>query len=266
MTKLNPMIGQSMTANEYADEWQQNASVFSASGDYTWMSAQLGDAKKIIEIGCGSGDSTEALLKDGRQVLAIESNQSCAKITSERLRAKGYSVEEISIDQLANLASWEDSGVKLLIADFLSEEIKQLLPAGHFNAIVCWLTGTYADYVAKALKKPLLQFQGSEMATYRMKIQQKCYELGVHALDHDGIVQIVDRAFVRSWDDKDFAKSEFAKQQSQVSGQKYKISQNDCAVRNLTNGLAHSNIQYIAKIPAGSNGIAILTSSRAKLA
>lgn len=265
MTKIHPKFGLPMTALQYAEEWQQSAEVFSAAGHYNWMSEQLGDAERVIEVGCGSGASTEALVTRGRQVLVIESNQHCAHSAAQRLISKGFSAEVISPDQLAALSSWNTRGVKLLVADVLSTDVEQRLPSDWFDAVVCWLTGSSPEHIGTALGKPYMEFDGSEMPVYRSKIQERCYKIGVQAMRNDGIVHIIDRAAIRSWADKDLMRLELSNAVSAAAGPRYALSKADCFLRKLTEGLNHSSIQYVSQLPAGFEGVLVLTSARARL-
>lgn len=266
MTQVHPKFGIAMNAHQYADEWQRNADAFFSAGHYNWMSEQLGEVKKVIEIGCGSGASTEALVMQGRQVLVIESNEYCAKKARERLNFKDYATELISVEHLADLSAWNDPGVKFLVVDVLSAELEQRLPADWCDAIVCWMTGSHPEHIGTVLGKPFMQFQGSEMPTYRSKIQGRCYELGIKAMKSEGVVHIVDRGAIRSWADKDQMRLELVNAQSIIAGSRYTLSRDDCLLRKLTDGLNHSSIQFLVPVQTDFGGVLILTSAKAHLA
>jgi hypothetical protein len=266
MTQVHPKFGMPMTSLQYAQEWQESAEAFFSASHYNWMSEQLGDAKRVIEVGCGSGASTEALVRTGRQVLVIESNQHCAEIADGRLSSKGIAAELISADRLTNLLSWDEAGVKLLVEDVLSTELEQRLPHGWFDAIVCWMTGSNPEHIGIAIGKPYMQFDGSEMPMYRSKVQERCYELGLLAMKSGGIVHVVDRAAIRSWADKDQMRLELAKTLGATAGSRYSLTKSDCFLRKLTEGLNQSSIQYMAQVPPGFEGVLVLTSARAHLA
>lgn len=252
-----------MTALQYAEEWQQSAEAFSSAGHYNWMNEQLGDAKRVLEVGCGSGASTEALVTTGRQVLVIESNQACAEIANQRLTSKGIAVELISSDQLDDLVSWEDAGVKLLVIDVLSVEVEQRLPHSWFDAIVCWMTGSNPEHIGISIGKPYMQFDGSEMPMYRSRVQERCYELGAQIMNSQGIVHVVDRAAIRSWTDKDQMRLKLANAIGEAASSRYSVTKSDCFLRKITEGLNHSSIQYVAQVPRGFEGVLVLTSTKA---
>lgn len=254
-----------MTALQYAEEWQQSAKALFSASHYSWMSEQLGDAKRVIEVGCGSGASTEALVTAGRQVLVIESNQYCAEIAKERLRSKGIATEPILVGQLSDLSPWVGADVKFLVEDVLSAELEQRLPCSWFDAIVCWMTGSNPEHIGIAIGRAYMQFDGSEMPTYRLKVQERCYELGALTLRSNGIVHFVDRATIRSWADKEQIRLELAETLGSVAGSRYSMTKSDCFLRKLPEGLGHSSIQYVIQAPAGVDGILVLTSARASL-
>src|SRR5437870_700415 len=58
----------------YIAEWQPSADQHATDGDYEWMSSALEGYDKILEIGCGTGQSTMALLRRGHSVVSIEEN------------------------------------------------------------------------------------------------------------------------------------------------------------------------------------------------
>ncbi len=76
-SQSNPM-GVAMTPAQYADEWSTSASNFAASNDYQWMASFLPKGGFAVEIGCGSGQSTLAILTayDSRPTLRAMSARS----------------------------------------------------------------------------------------------------------------------------------------------------------------------------------------------
>lgn len=266
MNQVHPKFGVPMTAGQYADEWSRSADAFFSAGHYKWMCDQLGSAVRVVEVGCGSGASTEALMATARQVLAIESNQDCADRTIARLQARGVSAELVSLDLLATLPSWNDPGVKVLMSDALSATLGELLPASWFDAIACWMTGSTPEHIGSALGLPYMQFDGSEMSTYRVRVQQRCFELGTRALRARGVVHVVDRAAIRSWADKDEMRQRLADTLSPIAGSDYTLTRSDCLLRKLSEGLNQSSIQYAGPLPPDAHKLLVLTSAKAALA
>ena len=57
---------------KYAQEWDQSAQRFYNQGDYDWLAEQLNGYTTILELGCGTGQSTLALLKQNHKVIAVK--------------------------------------------------------------------------------------------------------------------------------------------------------------------------------------------------
>jgi 2-polyprenyl-3-methyl-5-hydroxy-6-metoxy-1,4-benzoquinol methylase len=260
MNQIHPQFGVAMTPSQYATEWERSAAAFSSAGHYKWMSKQLGKSERVIEVGCGSGASTEALLNDGRYVLAIESNRHCADLALQRLKEKGISAEEITVEQLSQLPLSEEARLQIVVADVLSLAIDQI-SSGTFDAIVCWMTGTHPHHISQALNKPYTALEKSDMALYRSNIQERCYELGTRVLKSEGVVHVVDRAAIRSWSDKDWMREELVKLHRSMADTKYHLDKSDCYVRRITEGLNHSAIQYVVQLPPGATSEIVLTSA-----
>lgn len=56
----------------YANQWNLSAQYFYGKGYYSWMVDKLISYKTVVEIGCGTGYSTLALVEKGHRVIAIE--------------------------------------------------------------------------------------------------------------------------------------------------------------------------------------------------
>ena len=53
---------------------------FLEQGDYKWMARQLKEYKTVLELGCGTGQSTLSLLQQGLNVIAVDKNPSCLSL------------------------------------------------------------------------------------------------------------------------------------------------------------------------------------------
>lgn len=71
--KANPISYYS----DYIKKWIADADFFDSNGFYEWMSESVNKFELILEIGCGSGQSTRTLLQNGHKVIAIEENPIC---------------------------------------------------------------------------------------------------------------------------------------------------------------------------------------------
>ena len=100
----------------------------------------------ILEIGCGVGYSTQALLKDGHKVVAVEKNQECL------LKAKN------------RLSDYEE--VFFVQGDIVKDEFRnQIIQNQQADAVICWNPGTQMD--AKSL-----QYYLPFMIDYGLKLDQ----------------------------------------------------------------------------------------------
>ena len=59
-------------AKEYAEQWDVSARFFYEQGYYSWMAQQIEQMHTVVEVGCGTGYSTLALVENGHNVIAIE--------------------------------------------------------------------------------------------------------------------------------------------------------------------------------------------------
>jgi len=53
---------------QYAEQWNTSAQFFYEKKYYQWMCEKLIEFKTVMEIGCGTGYSTLALLNSGHKV------------------------------------------------------------------------------------------------------------------------------------------------------------------------------------------------------
>lgn len=85
---------------DYICRWDHNARQHFIEGDYDWVADLVSKAgvKRVLEIGCGSGYSTLALVNRGIKVISIDSNPIAIKETIELLQKYGFSVDEAGCD------------------------------------------------------------------------------------------------------------------------------------------------------------------------
>ena len=140
---------------EYAEQWKVSSKYFYDKKYYNWMQKKIENFNIILEIGCGTGYSTLALLENGHKVIAIEKNIECIKKATELIRQKGYSVGKIS-----------DADVCFIEADVVTEEFYLgVLADIKFDLVICWNIGSYWD-------KESVQFYLSYMLEYGLNIDQ----------------------------------------------------------------------------------------------
>lgn len=252
-----------MTETQYANEWEKNSYYFSDNGHYEWMLEQLGGAELVLEIGCGAGLSTLNLATAGKKVISIEVNQAASIAAKAKLEENGISVELIQLEDLQHSISWSGYQVKILCCDMFDEGVLKYIQRDSVEAIICWMIGSYPEHVANVLDRDYKDFEGGEMAAYRIKVQTRCYELGRSTLKIGGVVHIVDRAAMVSWNDKDKLRAILVDRQSELAGNSYSISKPDTLFRKMPSSFITSKIQYVAPTEARQAAISALTSSKA---
>ncbi|MBQ3252651.1 MAG: class I SAM-dependent methyltransferase [Oscillospiraceae bacterium] len=116
---------------KYAQEWKESAQHFFIQGDYDWLAMQLNGYSTILELGCGTGQSTIALLKQNHKVIAVDKNPDCLDIAETLL----YS-SSISPAQKTNLLEFVE-------VDYADDNfVSSFLPNHNFDIITCWNVGT----------------------------------------------------------------------------------------------------------------------------
>ena len=121
----------------YAEEWNDSASFFYQTKVYDWMIEQIGDKKCVLEVGCGTGYSTLALLQAGYNVVAVDNNSKCLKKASELIL--GSALLDRVIFELGDIT---DKKFQL-----------HLLEKYEFEVVLCWNVGTY--FTKKKIKQYL---------------------------------------------------------------------------------------------------------------
>lgn len=134
----------------YSKQWNISAKYFYDKGYYSWMADKLSGYKNVLEVGCGTGYSTLALVEKGYKVIAIDKNVECLNRAKKLLSEKGYTNGEV--------AFIEGDIAENLIRD---ELVKQF----EFDVVICWNIGTYWD-------KQTLQSYIPYMNEYGLTAQQ----------------------------------------------------------------------------------------------
>lgn len=263
MSLVHPTLGIPMTEAQYADEWRKNSQYFTENGLYDWMLEQLGTAKVLLEVGCGSGASTRKIASSGSEVLCIEVNKDAVNVAVNDLRAMGLNVSVLSLCDLQSWAPGTGINVSVLCADIFDDAVASAIPHGVFDAVLCWMTASYPAHISGILNKDFLSFDGSEGAAFRVKMQQRCYALGARALKNGGVVHIVDRGAMGSWNDKDYFRSMLVEAHREYAGSGYTIEKKDTLFKRLDKPFNTSHIQYVAPSEAVNAQVLTLSSCKA---
>jgi SAM-dependent methyltransferase len=198
----------------YDRSWQKNATHYASQGCYEWMASFLRPfaPKRILDIGCGEGSGLLALLavlgSNETTIISLEENSDCIHTTEEHLHSKGYETSVIYRMHAEPIADRqhmleiepgklpERSGISLIESDILllDEELFAFLSSvPRFDAVTLWLVGTH---FARQECGNIATLQIKTSGEYRLRVQNKVYELSDRFLRSGGVLQIVDRGEV----------------------------------------------------------------------
>ena len=112
----------------YALQWDNSAKYFYDNGYYDWMAERIDSYNSVLEIGCGTGYSTLALVRKGFKVIAVDKNQECLNKAKSLLAKMGYT----------------DKQVVFIKGDVAQDSFRsELVNEYDFNVVVCWNIGSY---------------------------------------------------------------------------------------------------------------------------
>lgn len=169
------------TVVEFLAYWQKEGDAYVRRGDYEWMAAQV-PGQRILEIGCGLGFGTQALVGRGLAVLAIDTLPECLAATRERLGDTDNGVTFIQAD-IAALAAEQQAAMAIFAPD----------------TVVCWLMGAPADTTGAAAGDG-----GKAVVAYREAVHRQVAELAA-ALPSVRWLHLVDRTAI-PWQAKDIGR------------------------------------------------------------
>ncbi|MFK0092369.1 class I SAM-dependent methyltransferase [Pseudomonas sp. NPDC090592] len=197
---------------DYIKSWGINSQGHLDQGHYGWMAERLNGYPRTLEIGCGVGHSTLALLKQGHTVVCVEENPHCIAATQRLVAENGYSVAVIaretpkSLDDNAYRLIYKDVGnvpkadCLLIEGDALHDPRLEawLEQQPRFDSIACWLLGTH-DARGHNIAVNLASMPTSR--EHRIFVQNNVYEIADRVLRSGGILTVIDRAETPSTDE-----------------------------------------------------------------
>lgn len=135
---------------QYAEQWNTSAQFFYEKKYYQWMCEKLTDFKTVMEIGCGTGYSTLALIQNGHNVVAIDKNHECILAAKKLIADKGYTNEKVIF----------------LEGDVANTQFRErTLSKYACDIVICWNVGTYWS-------KQMIQSYVPYMLEYGLNIEQ----------------------------------------------------------------------------------------------
>ncbi|MDL2215932.1 class I SAM-dependent methyltransferase [Ruminococcaceae bacterium OttesenSCG-928-N02] len=144
-------------ANEkalYAQQWEDSASFFYDNSEYNWMGNHIRHYKKVLEIGCGTGQSTLALLQMGHTVVAIEKNEYCLNKAKELIVTNELSYSETA-----------PADVIFLENDIADRDFLNTIDKLDYDVVICWNVGSYWS-------KSMFEFYLPFMVDYGLSLEQ----------------------------------------------------------------------------------------------
>lgn len=152
---------------EYADRWEISSKYFYQKGSYSWMKKKVEEYSTILEIGCGTGYSTLALLESGHKVIALDKNRECIEKAKVLIHQKGYSIGVLP-----------DADVLFIKADIAVEEFyEEVLEELNFEAVLCWNVGSYWDKETVHFYLPYMLEYGLNVSQIQQNLESSYAEL-----------------------------------------------------------------------------------------
>lgn len=112
---------------QYSDQWNASAEYFFKKKYYQWMCNAINPYKVVLEVGCGTGYSTLALVQSGHKVIAVDKNHNCI----EAAKALLYS------------SNIQKDTVHFYEGDVIDVFFRHVLLSNKFDVVICWNIGTY---------------------------------------------------------------------------------------------------------------------------
>ena len=198
-----------MARRVYERSWSANSININEQGGYQWMATLLKQyqPKRIFDVGCGVGTGIQALidlLGGGLQIISIDENEECLQTAFKNIKANGQNVAKIFRNRIEPAAEKahsllietgklkEHQGITLIESDVLLDpELDDFLSESpKFDAITCWLVGTHHTRMECVNLHSFGIKSGTE---YRLRVQNRIYDLADKILKVGGVLQVVDR-------------------------------------------------------------------------
>lgn len=169
------------TVSDFLDYWRTEGEAYVRRGDYAWM-AGLVPGRRVLEIGCGLGFGSAALVARGLAVLAIDTLPECLAACAARLGEAAGAVTLMQAD-VAALTTGQLAAIEAFSPD----------------AVVCWLMGAPAATTGAAAGDG-----GTAVAAYREAVHRQVAQLAAR-LPTVRALHLVDRTAI-PWQAKDIGR------------------------------------------------------------
>lgn len=161
--------------------WQAESLQLERAGLYDWLANRI-PGQRVLEIGCGFGASTAALIKRGKTVFALDNRMDCLTATQQRMPEATYGV--------ADVHHYDER---------LVDDLQAFAP----DAVVCWLAGAPAESLPREVPAAYAVMQ------HRLVLQQAVVRLAAR-LESVRTVHLADRTAF-PWKMKDTGRQTMAK-------------------------------------------------------
>lgn len=172
-----------VNVSDFIAYWEEEGAQYAQRGDYAWMTEQLTAHKKlalrVLEIGCGVGFGTQALLEGGHTVLAMDVLPACLDVTRQRNPGNALTVSHLDLEAM-------------------TADAESAIDAFQPDAVVCWLMGAPQDMTGA-----LQGDAGQAVAAYRERMHRKVAALSTAT--GATVLHLVDRTVI-PWQAKDLAR------------------------------------------------------------
>lgn len=223
---------QSQGLDGYAKSWATISAELAAQQHYVWMAGQLGRRKAVLEVGCGCGQSTEALVKGGARVWAVDIDPAAVALCETHLRSQGVAVEVVPFDRLGQPSLAQ---VRLSVADAFDEHFVGMTAPLAIDAVALWFVGATPEAAASALGQEVDKIGPEQMAQFRDKLQLRTMRIAGALLQPGGVLHVVDRARV-DWSEKDRVRQSVAAQMDVAGRGQFKTPWRDVFMRKIDAG------------------------------